>query len=195
MAEKPSYIGLLNAIANGERRGHELLSAWAQKTTDDALRATLNVVAIREAEHAWAFEKRLCELGFGLRQKDDPKHAERMACACSDGSDVEKFAFLGLAREPAADAPDGLLQLLADRTIDVQTATLLGRFIAEERDSGRRLSAACAAVHQRAAAAQPAAMQQNGDVLTEICRQLAALHEKVEALSSGAGIRKLEAVR
>ena len=198
MAEKPSYIGLLNAISNGERRGHELLSAWAQKTTDEALRATLNVVAIREAEHAWAFEKRLCELGFGLRQKDDPKHAERMACACSDGTDVEKFAFLGLGREPAANEPDGLLQLLADRTIDAQTAALLGRFIAEERDSGRRLHAACAAVHQRAAAQQApmlANAQANGDVLTEICRQLAALHEKVEALSSGAAVRKLEAVR
>ena len=194
VSAKPSYIGLLNAISNGERRGHELLSAWAQKTQDAELRGTLQVVAIREAEHAWAFEKRLCELGFGLIQKDDPKHAERMACACSDNSDVDKFAFLGLAREPAADAPDGLLQVLADRTIDPQTAALLGRFIAEERDSGRRLQAACAGVHQRAAA-QPMAAQVNGDVLTEICRQLAALHEKVEALSSGTGVRKLEAVR
>lgn len=205
MSDKPSYIGLLNAISNGERRGHELLSAWAQKTPDPALRAALNVVAIREAEHAWAFEKRLCELGFGLRYKDDPKHAERMACACSDGTDVEKMAFLRAARDPAAEQTDDLLPLLADRSIDPQTAGLLGRFIAEERDSGRRLDQACADVHRRAEQAasmgsstmSSASMSNaaSGDVLTEICRQLAALHEKVEALSSGNAVRKLEAVR
>ena len=192
---KPSYIGLLNAISNGERRGHELLSAWAQKTPNAELRGVLNVVAIREAEHAWAFEKRLCELGFGLRPKEDAKHAERMACACSsEFTDVQKFDFLGLGREPDKSKPDGLLALLADDTMDPQTAGLMGRFIAEERDSGRRLRAACAMVHSavHGMAGQSGAQ---ADVLTEICRQLAALHEKVEALSSTGAMRKLEAVR
>ena len=188
---KPSYIGLLNAISNGERRGHELLSAWAQKTPSAELRGVLNVVAIREAEHAWAFEKRLCELGYALRPKEDAKHAERMQCACSsEFTDAQKFDFLGFARTPDKSKPDGLLALLADDSMDAQTAGLMGRFIAEERDSGRRLRGACAAVH--AATTQPAAQ---ADVLTEICRQLAALHEKVEALSSAGAMRKLEAVR
>lgn len=188
---KPSYIGLLNAISNGERRGHELLSAWAQKTPNAELRGVLNVVAIREAEHAWAFEKRLCELGYALRPKEDAKHAERMGCAGSaEFTDAQKFDFLGFGRAPDKSQPDGLLSLLADDTMDPQTAGLMGRFIAEERDSGRRLRGACAAVS--AATMQPAAQ---ADVLTEICRQLAALHEKVELLSSAGGMRKLEAVR
>ncbi len=72
MADKPSYIGLLNAIANGERVGHKIFRKWAEVTTCDDIRGTLQTVAIREAEHAWAFEKRLCELGFGLRAEGIP---------------------------------------------------------------------------------------------------------------------------
>ena len=48
MAKKPSYIGLLNAIANGERGGHELFNAWSTSTTDKALQPTLNMIAVRE---------------------------------------------------------------------------------------------------------------------------------------------------
>ena len=67
--KKPSYIGMLNAISNGERRGYEFLSAWADATSSTEVGNLLRVVAIREAEHAWAFEKRLCELGYSLIEK------------------------------------------------------------------------------------------------------------------------------
>jgi len=59
---KPSYIGLLNSIAVNEAKGQVLLQTWADHTDDERLRATLEFVAIREGEHAWAFTKRLCEL-------------------------------------------------------------------------------------------------------------------------------------
>ena len=61
MSKKPSYIGALNAIANGERGGQEIFEAWAAATGDLELRPILLKVAIREAEHAVAFEKRLAQ--------------------------------------------------------------------------------------------------------------------------------------
>lgn len=182
MADKPSYIGLLNAISNGERRGHELLNCWAKTTPNKEIAGLLNIVAIREAEHAWAFEKRLCELGFGLQPREDAKHAERMACVASNSADCEKFAFLDFGRDPNADNEDGLLKVLADKTIDPQTGALLGRFIAEERDSGRLLAKARALANadmQR----QSMTAAPSSAVLDQICAQLNALNEKVEALS------------
>jgi hypothetical protein len=185
MSSKPSYIGVLNAIANAERRGHELLSTWAANTSDAEIRNTLNVVAIREAEHSWAFEKRLCELGFGLQPRDDAKHAERMACVRSNASDAEKFVFLGLNREAPTDEEDQLLKLLADRTIDPQTGALLGRFICEERDSGRRLLEACARAHQLAG--KPVA--DRDAVLEQLSAQIAKLNERLETLSKQSALR------
>jgi len=34
MTDKPSYIGLLNAVALAESNAHEYLTAWAEVTTD-----------------------------------------------------------------------------------------------------------------------------------------------------------------
>ena len=63
MSEKPSYIGLLNAIAVGETQAECYLSAWAGTTPDDAVRQVLTTIALREGEHASAFAKRINELG------------------------------------------------------------------------------------------------------------------------------------
>jgi len=186
MATKPSFLGTLNAIANGERRGQELLCTWASVTKDPEIKNILNIVAIREGEHAWAFEKRMCELGFSLQPREDAKHAERMACVKGDFSDAEKFVFLGFNREPKADEEDGLLKLLADRSIDPQTGALLGRFISEERDSGRLLLQACARAHALAGA-KPASDRDH--VLEQLCAQVAKLTEKVESLSKQGGLR------
>ncbi len=139
MADKPSYIGLLNAIANGERLGHKIFRKWAKVTQCDAIRGTLQMVAIREAEHAWAFEKRLCELGFGLKPKAFPDLKKTLKVAKSGASDIKKLERLGYGKKPGGT--DGLAQLLDDHTIDAQTAALLGRFICEERDSAHRLHA------------------------------------------------------
>jgi len=137
-SNKPSYLGTLNAIVNGERRGFEFLDAWASKTKNADLAGMLKTVALREAEHAASFEKRMCELGFSLIEKEDPKFEKTMEIVSSSLGDVDKFEKLGVG-QPEQEGEDKLLQLLADNSIDPQTAALLGRFIAEERDSGRIL--------------------------------------------------------
>ncbi len=183
MNEKPSYLSILNAITNGERRGYEFLSAWAGKTPDPELAAVLKTVAIREAEHAAAFEKRLCELGYSLIEKEDPRLGETMEIVTSELSDIEKFEKLGIG-EPEPEGEDRLLQLLADKTIDPHTAGLLGRFIAEERDSGRLLQEA----RQRISGNGPVA--EKTVTLAELSTQVESLTRMVNELQSGRGSKK-----
>jgi len=106
-----------------------------------------HTVALREAEHGLAFEKRLDELGFGVLERPDPKHAKRMKIASSTKlSDREKFDRLGLARAPVNGSADIFDRFFENKDIDPQTGGLLGRYIAEERDTGRRLAACYAAL-------------------------------------------------
>ncbi|MCX7064078.1 MAG: hypothetical protein NT024_05820 [Proteobacteria bacterium] len=81
MSDKPSYLKVLNTIANGEARGYALFDAWA-KTFESAF-------------------------GYGRERGDE-----------------------------------GLGGIFNDTSIDPVTGALLGRFIAEERDTTRRLQAA-----------------------------------------------------
>ena len=141
MSTKPSYLGLLNAIAVGEGRGHALFAAWSRATPNQDLREVLDVVAIRECEHAAAFTKRVCELGFSVRESASEDFEEKLALAESDAGDRKKFKkILGYGKK--SEQRDELSGLFSDTTIDPVTGALLGRFIAEERDSGRRLKAA-----------------------------------------------------
>ena len=139
MTTEPSYLGTLNAIVNGERRGNKFLAAWSQNTLRADLAKILHTVALRDAEHAAAFEKRINELGFGLQETSDPGFENDMAIAQSEMDDIEKFEQSGIGQSEEDDGQDRLLMLLADKSIDPRTAELLGRFIAEERDSGRLL--------------------------------------------------------
>jgi hypothetical protein len=164
MSDKPSYLGLLNAIAVGELGGEQLFDAWAETTRNDEVRCVLRTVALREGEHARAFAKRLDELGYGVLDRPDPSLAGRIDIARSTTmSDCEKFERLGFAKDPGS-GPDIFARFFDDTTIDVQTGELMGRYVAEERDTGRRLRACHAAL----AAAQPAG-HANGqsDVLVE----------------------------
>jgi rubrerythrin len=139
MPEKPSYLGLLNAIAVAEARAHEYLTAWIEVTPSAEVCAVLRTVAAREGEHGMAFAKRLDELGFQVRAKDDPEQAERMEIARSDRTDLEKMKAFGLHKLDTGDKPDVFDDFFKDHSIDIQTGTLLGRYIAEERDSARLL--------------------------------------------------------
>ncbi|MEL6983987.1 MAG: hypothetical protein AAFO29_16300, partial [Actinomycetota bacterium] len=77
MSEKPSYLGLLNAIAVAEGDAEVFLNRWVDATTRDDVRQVLHTVALREGEHAKAFEKRINELGFQLKPgAADPKRAD-----------------------------------------------------------------------------------------------------------------------
>ncbi|MFU8815631.1 MAG: hypothetical protein ACNA7W_09810 [Pseudomonadales bacterium] len=177
MSDKPTYLGLLNAIAVGERRGHAVLSAWCSVTGDRELASVLNMVAIREQEHAAAFEKRLCELGYGVKETANPAFDESLAAARSNASDRDKFQqVLGYGAREENEGDDPLARVFDDRSIDPQTGALLGRFIAEERDSERQLRAAW---HLTEAAASSA----NGDddpLLADIAARIDRLAETIE---------------
>src|SRR5215468_7441148 len=146
-AKKPSYLGLLNAIALGEGRAHQYLSCWAAKTPDADVKKVIATVAIREGEHSHAFTKRLCELGFTVQDRPDPSFEKNMAIANADCSDLEKFEALGFNRDVTRDIFKGIFD---DESIDPQTGELLGRYVAEERDSGRRLRACYNVLRERA---------------------------------------------
>jgi len=151
VSDKPSYLGLLNAIAVGEGRAHTYLRAWAETTSDPDVKRAIETVAIREGEHALAFEKRICELGYSLRQRDDDDDLEKtVAIARSDRSDLEKFEKLGLGGGGGGGGADPFTKMFEDTSIDVQTGELLGRYIAEERDSGRILGGCYHALREAA---------------------------------------------
>jgi rubrerythrin len=140
MGDKPSYLGLLNAVALAEAQAQEYLCAWVEVTPSDDVRAVLRKIAAREGEHASSFARRIDELGYQLRTKDDAGRREKArAIVTSDCTDLEKFEALGLHRLDTGAQPDIFDDFFKDHTIDIATGALLGRYIAEERDSARVL--------------------------------------------------------
>jgi hypothetical protein len=184
MSQKPSYLGLLNAVALAETAAHEYLEAWIAVTPSDEVRAVLHCVSAREGEHGKAFAKRINELGYTLRHKDDPTHAERVAFAGSSLSDLEKMEKLGLGRLDTGDEPDVFDGFFKDHSIDIPTGELLGRYIAEERDSARRLRACYEQL--RAApgtgASQPGASRDRLDALESKVDAICAAVEEIRGL-------------
>jgi len=172
MPEKPSYLGLLNGIAVAESQAHAYLTAWMAVTPSPDVRAVLAKVALREGEHGMSFAKRVNELGFEVQVKDDPKQAERLACAASDLPDVEKMRQLRL--DPAGTSIlDYFNNVFSDHTIDIRTGELLGRYIAEEYDTGRIL---------RDCYEQLAAAEKAGPAAAPVADQLCALTDRVDVL-------------
>ena len=154
MSNKPTYLGLLNAISNGESKAGRYFGAWLKQITDPEVRSVVQIVANREAEHGLAFEKRLIELGYALIEKPDPTADKKLAyLSNSKKSDLEKLLFLGYG-EPRKD-PFG--KFFDDHTIDPQTGALMGRYLAEERDTIRRLRALTESLKSRASRKKKAA--------------------------------------
>ncbi len=152
---KPSYLGLLNAISVGETAAEPLFMAWAERTDDAALAKTLRFVGMREGEHGKAFAKRMLELGYEVRQPADPgPNPELLKIAGSRRSDLRKFAELGFGNGPTET--DVFDKMFHDKNIDPITGGLLGRYIAEERDSVRRLAAEHERLQKAAARKKPA---------------------------------------
>src|SRR3954453_14644212 len=140
MSDEPSYLDLLNRISVGESECECLLDCWASTTPNPAVRKVLTTIALREGEHGKAFAKRVSELGYSVTPGDTGDSAGRMTIAGSrDLTDREKFEKLNVTSFFAADAPDVFTPMWADTSIDIQTGELLGRYIAEERDSLRML--------------------------------------------------------
>lgn len=179
--EKPSYLGLLNALALGESAAHEYLNAWIAVTEHDGVRTTLQAVTVREGEHGLAFAKRINELGYNVKTKDDPGQADRMKIAASTTmTDLEKMEAFGLGRggENNADKPDFFAKIFFDHTIDIQTGALLGRYICEERDSGRLLRSCYEQLCSEAGRAPGRAPAPAAD------DRIAALDAKIDAVCS-----------
>src|SRR5690242_15424232 len=86
-----------------------------------------------------SFAKRINELGYEVRRKDDDDGAKAIALVTSDCSDLEKMEALKLHRLDRGDKPDVFDDFFKDHSIDIATGELLGRYIAEERDSARLL--------------------------------------------------------
>lgn len=139
MTPKPTYLGLLNAISVAETKAARYFDAWVALTDDPEVRAVVKLVAVREAEHGLAFEKRVVELGYTLIDRPDPKAEAKLAYVSQPGiSDLDRLEYLGYGA-PREDDPFG--DFMKDRTIDIETGALMGRYIAEERDTIRRLCA------------------------------------------------------
>src|SRR5512143_1786078 len=110
--EKPKYLGLLNAISLAESAAGVYLEAWANATTDEDLACTLRLVAARETSHGEVFCRRLCELGYDLLPKHDPKAESRLAkYANPKVSDLEK---IGPEREETGDTFAEIRKAMAD---------------------------------------------------------------------------------
>ena len=179
MSEKPSYLGLLNAIALGESRAHCYLSAWIAKTEDPDVCAVLSTVAAREGEHGMSFAKRINELGYTVLDKEDPGFEKRMAIAGSDRTDLEKMEKLGLGRLDTGDKPDIFDDVFKDHSIDIRTGELLGRYIAEERDSARLLRCCYEELKARGGKSRSAAAADDD--------RLATLESKLDAVCAAIG--------
>jgi hypothetical protein len=152
--EKPSYLGLLNAISLAETEAGHYLTAWANATDDEELACTLRLVAARETSHGELFCRRLSELGFELREKADPKAATRLArYANPKVSDCEK---VGPEREPEGDIFADIRAGIASGVYDDMTCNMLQWYINEEADSGARLRDVYAKVRAKAGMTSPA---------------------------------------
>ena len=157
-AEKPSYLGLLNAISLAETEAGHYLEAWANATNDEELACTLRLVAARETSHGQLFCRQIAELGYELRQKPNPGAAERLARYANPKiSDCEK---VGPEREEGGDIFADIRKGIADGAYDPITCNMLQWYIAEEVDSGRRLRDVYAKV--RAKAGMTPAKKANG---------------------------------
>jgi rubrerythrin len=182
MADKPSYLGLLNAVSCAETRAHAYLTAWADVTPDPDVRAVLLTVAAREGEHGMAFAKRINELGFELQPTDDPNFESRMELARSrDKTDLEKLEAVGLLDFcPAEGEPDVFDNFFRDHSIDIRTGELLGRYIAEERDS-LRLVSGCASILKSRTSGAPTSTQLAGleNKVDAVCRAVEELRQIV----------------
>jgi len=148
-AKKPAYLGLLNAISLAETEAGIYLRAWADATCDDELACTLRLVAARETSHGMLFCRMLGELGYELREKADPKSAERIAKYANPKiADVDKLPKQGSGEEK--DPFGEIERAMADGMYDPVTCNMLSWYICEERDSGAKLREAYAKVRARA---------------------------------------------
>ena len=139
MTKTPTFIPLLNSVSRAETAAGEAFAEWARTTTDKRLAKTLRVVAMRETEHGIAFAKRMLEFDCEVHDDGLDFTAELRKLVASKRSDVNKMKALGFNKSDSG--PDIFDRFFRDKTIDPMTGALIGRYICEERDTGRLLKA------------------------------------------------------
>jgi hypothetical protein len=160
--QKPSYLGLLNAISLAESAAGVYLEAWADVTPIEDLACTLRLVAARERSHGEVFCRRISELGFSLIKKPDTRGAEQLAKLSNPNiSDLEKIP---ARSEEESDPFADIRRRMAEGDFDPMTVNLMNWYIAEEKDSGKRLREAYECVRETAAGHKKTAkMSANSD--------------------------------
>jgi hypothetical protein len=180
MSDKPSYLGLLNSVSLAESNAHCYFTEWANTTTNPDVRRVALTVGAREGEHGLAFAKRINELGFELIYKPDETLEAKLEIARSSCSDLEKMEALNLGQAKPTDEPDVFDGFFQDHTIDIRTGELLGRYIAEERDSGRILRECYGLL--REAAGPEAAGTSDGRAARATALRLTSIEAKMDQL-------------
>ena len=137
-----------------------------------------------------SFAKRINELGYTVRpSKDEAGFAKRMKIAASDRTDLEKMEKLGTGQLDTGDQPDVFDSFFRDHSIDIATGALLGRYIAEERDSARLLANCYRALKANANGhSAPASDERLGSLeakLDAVCAAVTEIHSTVSALANG----------
>jgi len=105
-----------------------------------------------------------------------------MEIAGSDRSDLEKAEMIGLLEYASApDEPDVFDGFFRDHSIDIQTGELLGRYIAEERDTIRLLQGCHAQLSAKACDApeQPDRLAALEGKIDAACRAIEDLRQIV----------------
>ncbi len=146
--QKPSYLGLLNAISLAESAAGVYLEAWADVTPNEDLACVLRLVAARERSHGEVFCRRIAELGYTLRRKPNARDAEQLAKLSNPRiSDLEKIPD---RRDEETDAFADIRRRMAEGDFDAMTVNLMNWYITEEKDSARRLREAYDCVREAA---------------------------------------------
>ena len=182
---KPTYLGLLNTLSLAETRAHCYLTEWASVTKSEEVRQVLLAVAAREGEHGMSFAKRINEMGYQLRPKPDDRADRALEIVRAECSDLEKFEALGLHKLDTGDEPDVFDELFNDHTIDIRTGEMLGRYIAEERDSARLFRSCYEQLREAHDTETKGRKTVKGadNKPDKAAKQLAALDSKVDALT------------
>ena len=135
MPDKPSYLGLINAVSLGETAAHEYLEEWIKVTPNDDVRCVLQTVSARRASTARRSPSAsTSRLHVAPQGRPRPGQAHGHRGPSKKRTDLEKMERFGLGRLDTGDEPDIFDGFFSDHSIDIRTGELLGRYIAEERE-------------------------------------------------------------
>ena len=90
-----------------------------------------------------SFAKRINELGFELQPTEDPGFDDRWRLRLV-ARPTSRSSMRRLLQLRSGDEADMFDNFFRDHSIDIRTGELLGRYIAEERDTLRLLQGCCA---------------------------------------------------